>query len=155
MRSFVSCLLHCVFTTKQREPWLSPEICERLWPYLAGIAHEHDMRAIAIGGVADHVHILLSLPSTLSISKALQLLKGNSSKWIHETFPAMAAFNWQGGYGAFSIGVSGIEATTRYIKQQAQHHRTRSFRDEFIIMLRKHKIHFEEWMLDDDAKVGT
>jgi REP element-mobilizing transposase RayT len=154
MRSFVSCLLHCVFTTKQREPWLTPEIRERLWPYLAGIAHENDMRAITIGGVADHVHVLLSLPSTLTISKALQLLKGNSSKWIHETFPEMAAFNWQGGYGAFSIGVSGVDATTRYIKQQDEHHRTRSFRDEFVIMLRKHKIKFEEWMLDDDAKVG-
>jgi putative transposase len=154
MRSFVSCLLHCVFTTKHRVQWLTPTIRERLWPYLAGIARENDMRAIAIGGVSDHVHLLLSLPSTLTIAKALQLLKGNSSKWIHETFPDMDAFNWQGGYGAFSIGVSGVDATTRYIQQQEQHHKTRSFRDELVVMLRKHKIEFEEWMLDDDAKTG-
>lgn len=155
MRSFVSCLLHCVFTTKHRERWLTPAIRERLWPYLAGIARENDMRAIAIGGVADHAHLLLSLPSTLTIAKAMQLLKGNSSKWIHETFPEMQAFNWQGGYGAFSIGVSGVDATTRYIQQQEQHHKKRSFRDELVVMLRKHKIEFEEWMLDDDAKIGA
>lgn len=154
MRSYVSCLLHCVFTTKRREPWLTPEIRERLWPYLAGIGREHDMAVISVGGVADHVHVLLSLPSTLPIAKALQLLKGNSSKWLHETFPRMADFGWQGGYGAFSVGVSGIEATTRYIKQQEQHHRARSFRDELVLMLRKHRIQFEDWMLDDDAQIG-
>ena len=155
MRSFVSCLLHCVFTTKHRQRWLTPEIRERLWPYLAGIARENDMRALEIGGVEDHVHVLLSLPATMSVAKALQLLKGNSSKWIHETFPGMAEFAWQGGYGAFSIGISGLEATTRYIRQQEQHHQKRTFRDELVLMLRKHRIEFEEWMLDDDAKIGS
>jgi REP element-mobilizing transposase RayT len=154
MRAFVSCLLHCVFTTKKRQPWLTPDIRDRLWPYLGGIAREHDMRTVSIGGVEDHVHILLSLPSTLAISKALQLLKGNSSKWIHETFADLQDFEWQGGYGAFSIGISGLEATTRYIHRQEQHHRKKSFRDELVVMLRKHRIEFEDWMLDDDAKIG-
>ena len=154
MRSFVSCLLHCVFTTKHRQRWLTPEIRERLWPYLARIARENDMRALAVGGVEDHVHVLLSLSSTMTVAKALQLLKGNSSKWIHETFPEMAEFAWQGGYGAFSIGISGVEATTRYIKQQEQHHQKRSFHDELVIMLRKHRIEFEEWMLDNRHVLG-
>lgn len=154
MRSFVSCLMHCVFTTKHREQWLTPQIRERLWPYLAGIAKESGIRALAVGGVSDHVHLLLSIPSTMSVAKALQLLKGNSSKWLHETFPPMSAFAWQGGYGAFSIGVSGVEATVNYIMKQEEHHRTRSFRDELVEMLRKHKIEFEEWMLDDEAEVG-
>lgn len=79
---------------------------ERLWPYLGGIARENDMTALAVGGVVDHVHILLALPATVSISKAIQLIKGGSSKWIHETFPQHRGFAWQEGYGAFSIGIS-------------------------------------------------
>ena len=82
------------------------------------------MKTLAIGGVADHVHVLLSLPATISVAKAMQLLKGNSSKWIRETFPKMRAFAWQEGYGAFSVGVSGVDATVAYIRNQAAHHRT-------------------------------
>jgi putative transposase len=111
---------------------------ERLWPYLGGIAKENKIKMLAIGGVTDHVHVLLSLPTTLSVSKAIQLLKGNSSKWIHETFPQMRSFEWQEGYGAFSIGVSAKEATVVYIRGQTAHHRTRSFREEFRAMLRRH-----------------
>src|SRR5205823_10422406 len=88
------------------------------------------MKALAISGAADHVHILLCLPATLSVAKAIQLLKGNSSKWVRETFPKMHSFAWQEGYGAFSVGVSGVDATMAYIRNQADHHRTRSFRDE-------------------------
>ena len=110
MHSFTSILIHCVWSTKKREPFLSSDVCNRLWPYLGGIARENKMKALAIGGVADHVHMLISLPGTLSVSKALQLLKGNSSKWIHETFPKLHSFEWQEGYGAFSIGISAVDA---------------------------------------------
>jgi len=82
MHSFTSCLIHCVWTTKNREPWLIPDLREGLWPYLGGIARQNKMKTLAIGGAADHVHILLSLPATLSIAKATQLLKGNSSKCV-------------------------------------------------------------------------
>jgi REP element-mobilizing transposase RayT len=99
-----------VWSTKNREPWLTPDLRERLWPYLGGIARKNQIKTLAIGGVADHVHILLSLPATLSIAKATQLLKGNSSKWIRETFPKMRSFAWQEGYGAFSVGISGGDA---------------------------------------------
>jgi putative transposase len=100
MHSFNSCLMHCVFATKERRPLLTAPIRERLWPYLGGIAREHEMKALAIGGVADHVHLLLSLPAPLSISKAMQLLKGNSSKWLRETFPELRpqGFAWQEGF---------------------------------------------------------
>ena len=148
MHSFTSCHLHCVWSTKNRTPFLDSDLRERLWPYLGGIARENKMKALAVGGVADHVHILVSLPGILSVAKAIQLLKGNSSKWIHETFPKRAFFGWQEGYGAFSIGVSGIEATTSYIRNQEEHHRKRTFREEFVAMLRKHGLDYEERMLD-------
>jgi putative transposase len=148
MHSFVSCQIHCVWSTKKRAPFLDSDLRERLWPYLAGIARENQIKSIAVGGVADHVHILISLPGTISVSKAIQLLKGNSSKWIHETFPKLNSFGWQEGYGAFSIGVSGIEATISYIRNQEEHHRKRTFREEFVMMIRKHGLEYEERMLD-------
>jgi REP element-mobilizing transposase RayT len=89
--SYVSSYFHCVFSTKERRPLIPPPLRERLWPFLGGIARQNGMKAIEIGGVSDHVHLLLSLPSTLSIAKALQLVKGGSSKWVHETFPETSA----------------------------------------------------------------
>ena len=86
MHSFSSCLVHCVWSTKDRAPLLDSNLRSRLWPYFGGIARENKMKALAVGGAADHVHILVSLPTTLSVAKAIQLLKGNSSKWIHERF---------------------------------------------------------------------
>src|SRR5262245_6537369 len=148
MHSFTSILVHCVWSTKKREPFLSSEVRNRLWPYLAGIARENKMKALAIGGVADHVHMLISLPGTLSVSKALQLLKGNSSKWMHETFPKLRSLESQEGYGAFSIGISAVDATVAYIRNQFEHHRKRSFRDEFVAMLRRHRLDYDERMLD-------
>ena len=148
MHSFISVHVHCVWTTKNRDPSLHSKLRERLWPYLGGIARENKMKALAIGGAADHVHIVLSLPATLSVAKMVQLLKGNSSKWIHEAFSEMRSFEWQEGYGAFSIGVSAIDATRTYIQNQAEHHRRRTFREEFETMLRKHGFDFDESMLD-------
>ena len=147
MHSFTSSLYHCVWSTKRREPLLNSELRERLWAYLGGIARENRMKALAIGGAADHVHVLLSLPPTISVAKAIQLLKGNSSKWIHETFPKLRSFEWQEGYGAFSIGVSALDATVRYVRNQAAHHRTQSFREEFLTMLRRHGFDYDESVL--------
>jgi REP element-mobilizing transposase RayT len=119
-----------------------------LWPYLGGIARQNEMKAMAVGGMADHVHLLLSIPATLSISKGMQLIKGNSSKWVHETFPQLRQFSWQEGYGAFSVGVSGVADTIHYIESQEEHHRVRSFREEFEAFLQKHGLPFEPRMLD-------
>ncbi len=148
MHSFNNCLVHCVWSTKNREPFLTADMRERLWPYLGGIARENGMTALAIGGVADHVHLLLSLPATISVAKAMQLLKGNSSKWLHETFPQLRGCGWQEGYAAFSIGVSGIDETQAYIRGQEEHHRTRSFRDEVEAFLRRHGMDYDASMLE-------
>lgn len=148
MHSFSSSLHHCVFATKGRAALLSTEIRERLWPYLGGVARENGMKALAVGGVADHVHVVLSLPATMSVAKAMQLLKGNSSKWIHETFPKFRNFAWQEGYAAFSIGVSGIEETRTYIRNQEGHHRTKTYREEVIAFLQRHGLPFDEAMIE-------
>ncbi len=121
-----------------------PEIHERLWAYLGGIARENGVKALAVGGTDDHVHMLAALPSPLSVAKAIQLIKGGSSKWLHDTFPAMRTFAWQEGYGAFSISVSGIADTVAYILGQERHHRTRTFEQEFVAFLKKHDIGYDE-----------
>jgi REP element-mobilizing transposase RayT len=147
--SYVSAYFHCVFSTKERRPLISPSLRERLWPFLGGIARQNQMKALEIGGVPDHVHILLSLPSTLSIAKALQLLKGGSSKWVHDTFPEHRFFNWQVKYGAFAVSVSLLDKTIHYIKTQEVHHSKMTFQEEFIAMLKKHRIAYDERHLWD------
>ncbi len=101
------------------------------------------MKAIAIGGMPDHVHILLSLPATSSVAKTIQLLKGGSSKWVHDTFPEQAGFQWQEGYGAFSVGTSQVPQTIEYIQSQQQHHQKRTFEQEFLAFLQRHKIDYD------------
>jgi putative transposase len=142
--SYVSSYYHCVFSTKGRERLISPQLKERLWPFLGGIARQNKMKAIEVGGVADHVHILLSIPSTLSISKRLQLIKGGSSKWVHDTFPEHHHFRWQVKYGAFSVSVSLLGKIVQYIKDQEAHHRKMTFQEEFLMLLKKHRIEYDE-----------
>jgi putative transposase len=138
--TFTSSLFHCVFATKGRQRWLTDEVNARLWSYLGGIARLNDMICLAAGGAADHVHLLMSLPATMPLAKAMQLVKGGSSKWVREEFPELKKeqFAWQDGYGAFSIGVSGVEETRRYIAMQDEHHRRRTFEEEFREFLRRH-----------------
>jgi REP element-mobilizing transposase RayT len=136
--------MHCVWATKDRRPLIKPDLQERLWPYLGGIARENKMKALAIGGVEDHVHMLVSIPSMLSVAKSVQILKGSSSKWVHDTFREQWDFEWQEGYGAFSIGVSGIEDTSQYILNQAEHHQRKTFQEELEVFLKKHGMEYVE-----------
>jgi putative transposase len=142
--SYVSSYFHCVFSTKDRRPLIGSSLQERLWQFLGGIARRNEMKAIEIGGVADHIHILLSLPPTTSVSKAMQLVKGGSSKWVHQTFPEQWRFGWQVKYGAFSVSVSQLEKTMRYIRAQEEHHKKLSFEQEFLALLKKHRIAYDE-----------
>ena len=128
---------------------IMPELQPRLFQYIGGIARENKIKLLAAGGVDDHVHLLISMPSTISISKAMQLLKGGSSKWIHETFPEHRLFEWQEGYGAFSIGVGDVERTVNYINNQAEHHGKIDFKAEFRAFLRKHDIEYDERYIFD------
>ena len=102
------------------------------------------MKALSIGGVVEHAPVLLSLPSTISIAKGVQLIKGGSSKWISDTFPSLKDFAWQVGYGAFSVSISHVEETTNYIKNQKEHHRLKTFQEEYLAFLKKHGIEYDE-----------
>jgi putative transposase len=142
--SYVSSYFHCVFSTKERRPLITPELRERLWPFLGGIARQNKMKAVEIGGVADHVHLLLSLPATIPVSKAMQLIKGGSSKWVYETFPNQRLFAWQEEYGAFSVSMSQLDKTIAYIRGQPEHHRKLTFQEEFLMLLKKHRVEYDE-----------
>ena len=133
-------LIHCVFSTKERRNLIGEEMQPRLWSFLGGIARRNGFKAIAIGGIANHVHVLLSLPAAMPLAKAMQLLKGGSSKWMNENG---VRFAWQEGYGAFTVGVSQREQTISYINGQLEHHRRRSFEEEFLAFLKKHQIEYD------------
>lgn len=135
-------LFHCVFSTKERRKTISPEIQERLWAYLGGIARKRAMKALAVGGTEDHVHILLSLPASMAIAQAMREIKSESSRWMREE-GGSPRFSWQEGYGAFSVGWTQIEVTTAYIAKQAEHHKRRDFQAEFLAFLKKHRIEYD------------
>jgi putative transposase len=142
--TYTSLFFHCVFSTKNRRPWLAPEIRDRLWPFMGGIAREQGFVALTVGGTEDHAHVLLSLPSTLAVAKAVQLVKAGSSGWVSKTFPSLRDFEWQEGYGAFSISVSHKKDTIAYIERQVVHHRRKTFKEEFVAFLKKHGIEYDE-----------
>lgn len=100
------------------------------------------MKALAVGGTEDHIHILLSLPATKTVAQAMREIKQGSSRWMHETC-GMAEFAWQEGYGAFSIGWNQVDATAAYIARQQEHHRKRDFQTEYVAFLKKHQIEFD------------
>jgi putative transposase len=142
--SYASLLTHAVFSTKERLPLIAEECRERIHAYLGGVARQLKGRALTIGGTADHVHILLSLPPTICVADALRDMKSNTSGWVHETWPARSDFAWQTGYGAFSVSQSSCEAVTEYIRNQEPHHHRMTFQEEFLILLKKHGIEYDE-----------
>lgn len=141
--------LHFVFSTKNRAKLISHEIEERVWAYIAGVAKHHGMTPIQMGGIETHVHALVGLPTTLSTSQAARALKGDSSYGIRREFPGMAGFGWQDGYGAFSVSHSAVQSVVQYIKDQREHHLTRSFEDEYVALLKKHGIDYDDRYLFD------
>lgn len=116
----------------------------RLLPYLGGIARQLGGTLVASNAVPDHVHLLVALPPPLAISEAIGKMKGNSSKWIHETFPDAHSFVWQRGFGAFSVSRSNVPGVVRYIEGQKEHHRKVTFQEEFVRLLERHAIEVDE-----------
>jgi putative transposase len=127
--------LHIVFGTKERASSIPESVQPKLWAYLAGICRNYNVLPFAIGGMEDHVHMLLRLPPVLALAKALSILKANSSRWMNEHG---ANFAWQGGYGAFSVSKSNLAAVTKYIREQKLHHRKMTFEEEYRALLKRH-----------------
>ena len=138
--SYTRTHIHLVFSTKDRRNTIPKETLPTLWAYFAGICKNHEMIAVAIDGTENHVHILFYLPPTLALAKAVQLLKGNSSKWLGEQ---RIDFAWQEGYGAFSVSASNLDQVTKYIRNQEAHHRKFSFEDEFRALLKRHGVKYD------------
>lgn len=142
--TYTSLHYHVIFSTKNREPLLSIEVRERVWRYMGGIARANEMTALEIGGVADHVHVLVSLPASQAIAKAVQLIKGGSSHWVRENIAGLNGFAWQDGYGAFTVSESQVAAVRDYIRQQEEHHRVKTFTEEYRVFLARHQVVFDE-----------
>ena len=135
---------HFVFSTKNRTPLISNDIKERLCAYIGGIIKELGGILIEINTMPEHIHFYTYVPKTVSVSKFMEVVKANSSKWVHTTFPKKKDFGWQDGYGAFSVSKSSEKAVIQYIRDQQQHHRKKSFQEEFIDMLNKYDIAYDE-----------
>jgi putative transposase len=143
-QSFSSLHTHIIFSTKLRQPFLTPDLTERLYPYMGGLVRNRKSTLVRIGGFTDHVHLLVRLARDVSVSELVGAVKSNSSVWIHETFPERKSFSWQQGYAAFAVSLSSVDDVAKYIERQEEHHRVKSFQDEYREFLRKHEVEFDE-----------
>lgn len=143
-QSLVNNLLHIIFSTKERQPLIHPEIESRLHSYMVGIFKKFDSPVIHMGGTKDHVHVLCSLSKNHSLIKVIENVKKSSSKWVKTIDPKYKKFYWQKGYGAFSVSASTKDAVLKYIENQKEHHKKRTFQEEYREILGKSQIEFDE-----------
>jgi REP element-mobilizing transposase RayT len=143
-QSLAKIVVHVVFSTKNREPLLSETIRNDLFAYIVGILNSLDCITLVINGTVDHVHALIAMSKTISLSKMMADMKGGSSRWLNSQGTMMKQIAWQAGYGAFSVSESQIAKVVDYIAGQEEHHRKTTFQDELILLLKKHKIEFDE-----------
>ena len=158
MGSFSRLTYHIVFGTKFRRRLISAQNSERLYQYIGGTLRERKGSLIQIGGIEDHLHLLVGLPPNLAVSDAVRDIKANSSKWMNErraeTRNASDKFEWQIGYGAFTVSYSHTETIRGYIKKQRDHHRIKTFEEEYVELLEKHNIKFAREYLFEAEHVG-
>ena len=148
-QSLADVILHFVFSTKGRIPWIRSDIEEELYQYISGICRNLDSPVIKINGVKDHIHVLLQLGKTMPISKLISEIKSNSSRWIKTKGDHYRDFAWQGGYGVFSLSRPSLEGAKKYLSSQKEHHTKVSFKEEFLEMLKRAQISYDEKYLWD------
>ncbi len=137
-------IVHVIFSTKERRPFIDTDTRPKLHAYLATVARNAGCEAYRVGGVADHVHFAIRLSRTITIAELVETLKTSSSKWLKTESRDLAVFAWQRGYGCFSVGPKDLKALTAYIDNQEVHHHTRTFQDEFRMLLNKYGVEFDE-----------
>ena len=137
-------LLHVIFSTKNREPWLDAEIRPRVFAYLAEIGRDMGCEVFRVGGTADHIHMAIHLTRTLTVADFVKKVKGVSSGWIKDRGSNYAGFSWQAGYGAFSLGASQLVILCSYIDRQEEHHRVKGYKDEYREFLKKYGVDYDE-----------
>lgn len=145
----LSLLVHFVWSTAGREPWIETDWQDDLFGIVGGIMRKKNARLICAGGMFDHVHLYCSLPSTISIADFVNAVKANSSRWVHETHPDRRSFAWQEGYGAFSVSKSAESRVIKYIQNQKQHHTGRTFKDEYLEFLKRYNVAYDSRYLWD------
>ena len=138
--SYVQNLVHCVYSTEGRRNLIKPELQGPLWAFKGSIAKQKDIHLISAGGTANHAHILIALHASLTLAKALQIIKAYSSRWMAERG---VNFKWQEGYGAFSVSPSQLQTVVNYIGNQAKHHARRSFEEEFLFLLKSSGVDYD------------
>jgi len=147
--TLTSLLYHVVFSTKGRFNFIYDELAHRLFPYMGGIVRENGGHALEVGGISDHVHMLLRLKAATSLADIVRLVKAGSSKWVNEQVKDGLPFAWQAGYGAFTVSESQLKRVQAYIQNQKEHHLGISFSDELKILLEKHRISYHaKYLLD-------
>ena len=134
---------HIVFSTKDRHPFIAEDWRQRLHEYLGGLIRAADGIPEIVGGTADHVHLLVGLPATIALASFVQDIKQTSSRWIHETI-GVKNFAWQQGYGAFTVSASNRDVVKEYIANQVEHHRAKTFQEEYVTFLKKHEVEYDE-----------
>jgi putative transposase len=149
VQSLADIILHLVFSTKGRHPWIQPDIEKELYLYMCGVCRNHNSPVIKINGVADHVHVLLRLGKTVSISKLIAEMKSGSSQWIKTKGNDYSNFAWQAGYGGFSVSRRNLEVVEKYIARQKEHHQKITFKKELVTMLQLAQIPYDEKYLWD------
>jgi putative transposase len=142
--TYTSLLTHIIFSTKERFPSLDAEIRDEVEKYVCGVGRNIGVKMIAVKSVVDHAHMLVEVPASMPVSEVVGKLKANTSRYIHEKDPARSKFAWQQGYGAFSVGRSGVDDVVRYIANQEEHHRKRTFQEEYLEFLARYQIAYDE-----------
>ncbi len=147
--TYTELIYHLIFSIKHREPLISRRLRAELYPYIGGILRDQGGHLLEVGGMPDHLHLLIRIKPDMSVSEIVRLVKANSSKWVNERPDQTGRFAWQRGCGAFTVSLSQVPMVSQYVRTQEEHHRKTTFQEEFLEFLKRHEIQFDEQHLWD------